>query len=170
MINIINGWVPSSQTHLPKLRDLWPKPQELQVAQAYLLLITYGAVGSNRSSNQPVLGVVQHSIKLYSLLSSSNHNVTIVVVELCSFFWQLCVKTLSQSDLDKLESCMIQTLCHLEMLFPPTFFYNHGSFNMSSGWWGKTMRSCTLSLDVSHWKVNIFVTLCNFLKCLVWLA
>jgi len=43
------------------------------VAQAYLLLITSGSVGSNRSSNQPVLGVVQHSIKLYSLLSSSNH-------------------------------------------------------------------------------------------------
>jgi len=29
---------------------------------------------------------------------------------------------LSQTDLDKLLDRMIQTLCHLEMLFPPTFF------------------------------------------------
>jgi len=50
------------------------------------------------------------------------NNVSAVVVELCTFFRQLCAKTLSQSDLDKLESRMIQTLCHLEMLFPPTFF------------------------------------------------
>jgi len=37
-------------------------------------------------------------------------------------FRQLYGKSLSQLDLDKLESRMIQTLCHLEMLFPPTFF------------------------------------------------
>jgi len=38
------------------------------------------------------------------------NNVIEVVVELCSFFRQLCVKTLSQSDLDKLESRMILSL------------------------------------------------------------
>jgi len=50
------------------------------------------------------------------------NNVTVVIVELCFFFRQLCGKSLSQLDLDKLESRMIQTLCHLEMLFPSTFF------------------------------------------------
>ncbi|XP_068495089.1 uncharacterized protein [Phaseolus vulgaris] len=50
------------------------------------------------------------------------NNVTAVIVEMCSFFRQLCGKSLSQFDLNKLESRMIQTLCHLEMLFPPTFF------------------------------------------------
>jgi len=46
----------------------------------------------------------------------------VVIVELRSFFRQLYGKSLAQLDLDKLESHMIQTLCHLEMLFPPTFF------------------------------------------------
>jgi len=50
------------------------------------------------------------------------NNVTTVIVELCFFFRQLCGKPLSQLDLDKLESPMIQTLCQLEMLFPSTFF------------------------------------------------
>jgi len=50
------------------------------------------------------------------------NNVIAVVVEMCSFFQQLCGKSLSQLDLHKLESRMIQTLCHLEILFPPTFF------------------------------------------------
>jgi len=50
------------------------------------------------------------------------NNVTVVVVELCSFFRQLCGKSLSQTELDKLQFRIIETLCHMEMLFPPTFF------------------------------------------------
>ncbi|XP_068498546.1 uncharacterized protein [Phaseolus vulgaris] len=50
------------------------------------------------------------------------NNVTAVIVELCSFFRQLCGKSLSQTELDKLQSRIIETLCHMEMLFPPTFF------------------------------------------------
>ncbi|XP_058787440.1 uncharacterized protein LOC131661819 isoform X1 [Vicia villosa] len=49
-------------------------------------------------------------------------NVTAVLVELCSFFRQLCAKSLSHLDLDRLQSRIILTLCHLEMLFPPSFF------------------------------------------------
>lgn len=49
-------------------------------------------------------------------------NVTAVLVELCSFFRQLCAKSLSLVDLDKLQSQIILTLCHLEMLFHPSFF------------------------------------------------
>ncbi|KAK7258274.1 hypothetical protein RIF29_23845 [Crotalaria pallida] len=48
--------------------------------------------------------------------------VTTVLIELCSFFRQLCSKTLNPLDLDKLQSRIILTLCHLEMLFPPSFF------------------------------------------------
>ncbi|KAK7256468.1 hypothetical protein RIF29_29918 [Crotalaria pallida] len=48
--------------------------------------------------------------------------VTAVLIELCSFFRQLCSKTLNSLDLDKLQSRIILTLCHLEMLFPPSFF------------------------------------------------
>jgi len=49
-------------------------------------------------------------------------NVTAVLIELCSFFRQLCAKSLSLSDLDRLQDRIILTLCHLEMLFPPSFF------------------------------------------------
>ncbi|XP_050895866.1 uncharacterized protein LOC127102549 [Lathyrus oleraceus] len=49
-------------------------------------------------------------------------NVIAVLVEFCSFFRQLCAKSLSHLDLDRLQSRIILTLCHLEMLFPPSFF------------------------------------------------
>ena len=49
-------------------------------------------------------------------------NVTAVVVELCSFFRQLCGKSLNISELDKLQQRIVVTLCHLEMIFPPSFF------------------------------------------------
>ena len=50
------------------------------------------------------------------------NNVTTIIVELYFFFWHICGKSLIQIDLDKLHDRMIQTLYHLEMLFPPTFF------------------------------------------------
>ena len=48
--------------------------------------------------------------------------VTAVLIELCSFLRQLCSKSLSLLDLDKLQPRIVLTLCHLEMLFPPSFF------------------------------------------------
>ena len=49
------------------------------------------------------------------------NNMTIVLVEFCSFFRVLCDKSLNHSDLDKLQDRIVITLCHLEMLFPPSF-------------------------------------------------
>ncbi|XP_057723796.1 uncharacterized protein LOC130939727 [Arachis stenosperma] len=48
--------------------------------------------------------------------------VTAVLIELSSFFQQLCSKSLSLIELEKLQPRIILTLCHLEMLFPPSFF------------------------------------------------
>ncbi|OIT26536.1 hypothetical protein A4A49_41017 [Nicotiana attenuata] len=48
--------------------------------------------------------------------------VTAVLIELSSFFRQLCAKSLSPIDLDRLQSRHFLTMNHLEMLFPPTFF------------------------------------------------
>ncbi|XP_057719684.1 uncharacterized protein LOC130934112 [Arachis stenosperma] len=45
-----------------------------------------------------------------------------VLIELSSFFQQLCSKSLSLTELEKLQPRIILTLCHLEMLFPPSFF------------------------------------------------
>jgi len=66
--------------------------------------------------------ILMDQLLLIAIRNVLPNNMTIVVIELFSFFRQLCAKTLSQSDLNKLEYRMIQTLCHLEMLFPPTFF------------------------------------------------
>ena len=48
--------------------------------------------------------------------------VTAVLVELCSFYRQLWSKTLNLIDLEKLQGQIVLTLCHIEMLFPPSFF------------------------------------------------
>ncbi|KAL6345456.1 hypothetical protein AAG906_017175 [Vitis piasezkii] len=49
-------------------------------------------------------------------------NVCVVIVELCSFFKQLCSKVLKTDQLEHLENDIIVTLCKLERIFPPSFF------------------------------------------------
>ncbi|RVW77928.1 hypothetical protein CK203_048271 [Vitis vinifera] len=49
-------------------------------------------------------------------------NVCAVIVELCSFFKQLCSKVLKSDQLEHLENDIIVTLCKLERIFPPSFF------------------------------------------------
>lgn len=49
-------------------------------------------------------------------------DVSIVLVELCTFFRKLCSKVLIVEELDQLQQQIILTLCHLEMIFPPSFF------------------------------------------------
>ncbi|XP_061355874.1 uncharacterized protein LOC133300365 [Gastrolobium bilobum] len=49
-------------------------------------------------------------------------NVSSILIELCSFFKQLCGKVLSVTDLDNMQRQVVLTLCHMEMLFPPSFF------------------------------------------------
>ena len=44
------------------------------------------------------------------------------LIELCNFFRQLCSKVLQVDDLDRLQSRIVLTLCHLEKIFPPSFF------------------------------------------------
>ena len=50
------------------------------------------------------------------------NQVTAILAEFCSFFRVLCSKNLNLLDLDKLQELIVITLCHLEMLFPPSFF------------------------------------------------
>ncbi|CAL9234078.1 unnamed protein product, partial [Arabidopsis halleri] len=58
-------------------------------------------------------------IAIRSVLSP---NVTSTITELCHFFRNICSKVIDISELDKLQEKIILTLCHLEMLFPPSFF------------------------------------------------
>ena len=49
-------------------------------------------------------------------------DVAIPLIQLSRFFSSLCSKEPVESDLEKLTSSIGETLCRLEMLFPPTFF------------------------------------------------
>ena len=44
------------------------------------------------------------------------------IIELCSFFKQLCSKVLKTDQLEHLQNDIIVTLCKLERIFPPSFF------------------------------------------------
>jgi hypothetical protein len=44
------------------------------------------------------------------------------LIQLSWFFVALCSKELVEEDLDKLSSSIKETLCWLEMVFPPAFF------------------------------------------------
>jgi len=50
------------------------------------------------------------------------NQVVATLVEFSSFFRQLCMKSLTISDLEKLHNRIVETLSHLEILFPPSFF------------------------------------------------
>ncbi|XP_070010123.1 uncharacterized protein [Nicotiana sylvestris] len=59
---------------------------------------------------------------LIAIRSVLPDKVIAVLIELSSFFRQLCVKSLSPLELDKIQSRYFITMNHLEMLFPPKFF------------------------------------------------
>ncbi|KAL6323849.1 hypothetical protein AAG906_005845 [Vitis piasezkii] len=62
--------------------------------------------------------------KIFGLKSHDflHKDVCAVIVELCSFFKQLCSKVLKIDQLEHLENDIIVTLCKLERIFPPSFF------------------------------------------------
>ena len=49
-------------------------------------------------------------------------DMSIILVEQCSFFQKLCSTVLIVEELNQLQQKIILTLCHLEMIFPPSFF------------------------------------------------
>ena len=49
-------------------------------------------------------------------------DVAVVLVDLCNFFKHLCAKVLSSEELQQIQDKIILTLCHMEMIFYPSFF------------------------------------------------
>ncbi|CAN6552438.1 unnamed protein product [Malus baccata var. baccata] len=49
-------------------------------------------------------------------------NVVEPIIELSSFFQQICAKTLCVVDLERLKENIVYILCKLEQIFPPAFF------------------------------------------------
>ena len=76
-----------------------------------------------------IFGLKSHDchILMQQLLPLAIHgvlhkNVCVVIVELCSFFKQLCSKVLKTNQLEHLKNDIIITLCKLERIFSPSFF------------------------------------------------
>lgn len=44
------------------------------------------------------------------------------LIELCSFFKQICARTLMVNDMVKAKDQLINILCSLEQIYPPAFF------------------------------------------------
>ena len=44
------------------------------------------------------------------------------LIELCSFFKQICARTLMVNDMKKAKDQLIKILCSLEQIYPPAFF------------------------------------------------
>ncbi|XP_043694245.1 uncharacterized protein LOC122644951 [Telopea speciosissima] len=50
------------------------------------------------------------------------NNVKLVLLSVCGFFRCLCAKIATKDDLNQLKANIVETLCNLERIFPPTFF------------------------------------------------
>nr|XP_025662175.1 uncharacterized protein LOC112757838 [Arachis hypogaea] len=129
-------------------RDLWPDDNgkyhlalyslTRDAKKVFLVTLKNVRVPDGYSSNisrcideaqQKIIGLKSHDchILIEQLLPLAICNVlpnqvTSVLIEFCSFFRILCGKSLSRTELDKLQDRIVITLCHLEMLFPPSFF------------------------------------------------
>ncbi|KAL5578927.1 hypothetical protein UlMin_011369 [Ulmus minor] len=51
-----------------------------------------------------------------------NKNIWSTIVELCTFFNQLCASTVNVSDMVEAQNQLVLILCKLERIFPPAFF------------------------------------------------
>ncbi|GJR94126.1 reverse transcriptase domain-containing protein [Tanacetum coccineum] len=49
-------------------------------------------------------------------------SVATAIIELCSFFKQICFGTLMEADMVKAQSKVIDILCNLKLIYPPAFF------------------------------------------------
>ncbi|KAL5555316.1 hypothetical protein UlMin_037552 [Ulmus minor] len=51
-----------------------------------------------------------------------NKTISSTIIELCTFFNQLCARTVNVTDMVKAQDQLVIILCKLERIFPPTFF------------------------------------------------
>ncbi|XP_020262086.1 uncharacterized protein LOC109838047 [Asparagus officinalis] len=65
--------------------------------------------------------IMEHLLPL-SLRASLLESVGLVINELCSFFRELCAKTIEDKELEKLQEAIPLILCKLERIVPPSFF------------------------------------------------
>ncbi|GJT65434.1 transmembrane protein 45B-like protein [Tanacetum coccineum] len=66
--------------------------------------------------------ILMQRLPPYGLQLYLDTDVAKPIIELCSFFKQICTRTLMEDDMVKAESQLIDILCNLEQIYPPTFF------------------------------------------------
>ncbi|GKD80688.1 hypothetical protein Tco_1347527 [Tanacetum coccineum] len=65
--------------------------------------------------------MMQHLLP-YGLQQYLHTDVATPIIELCSFFKQICSRTLMEADMVKAQSQVVDILCNLELIYPPAFF------------------------------------------------
>ncbi|XP_039134931.1 uncharacterized protein LOC120272231 [Dioscorea cayenensis subsp. rotundata] len=66
--------------------------------------------------------ILLHDLLPIALRSSMSKQVTLAISELSNIFKILCGKVLNVEAIDKLQDRAAIALCHLERIFPPSFF------------------------------------------------
>jgi hypothetical protein len=83
-----------------------------------------------RLNDRTMLGLKSHDchVLMQQLLlialrgSKLSSNVVKVLVDMSTFFIGICETTLMLEALDRLQDHVCITLCHMEQIFPPSFF------------------------------------------------
>ena len=70
------------------------------------------------------------------------------ISELCHFFKLISSRTLRVEDLERAQNSIVEILCKIEMIFPPAFFYDHGSRGDSSIRGSVVWRPGSYAVDV----------------------
>ena len=66
--------------------------------------------------------VLLHQLLSVALRKNMDKEVTKVIIEFCGFFRKLCSKVIDVRDFKVLATNMSETLCKMELFFPPSFF------------------------------------------------
>ncbi|GJX71678.1 reverse transcriptase domain-containing protein [Tanacetum coccineum] len=76
-----------------------------------------------------ITGLKSHDIHImmqrllpYGLQQYLPSSVATPIIELCSFFKQICSRTLMEADMVKAQIQVIDIICNLELIYPPAFF------------------------------------------------
>nr|GEV50097.1 hypothetical protein [Tanacetum cinerariifolium] len=118
------------------LKDLWAKPsvetidvaigEKFNMSAMVLLTINYFFARSS------LFGWIRQGYKACPTCNEDTPYVHVLqqyfpdevakpIIELCSFFMQICFATLMEDDMLKVQSNVVNILCNLELVYPPAF-------------------------------------------------
>ena len=108
-----------------KKKEFFKFLKEVKVPEGY----AYNISRSRQVNERKIFGLKSHDFHVLmqqflplAIRGVLHKNVCAIIVELYSFFKQLCSKVLKTNQLEHLENDIIVTLCKLEKIFLPSFF------------------------------------------------